>query len=90
MGLNVHVLALLLMIKSEMEIAILEPISWAIFYILYIYTLFAVFTLLIRRLHDSLYSGLWILLLVVPFANVFVFYRLFIKGSWDVNSIKEI
>ena len=90
MGLNVNILALLLMIKSEMGIAILEPISWAIFYILYVYTLFAVFTLLIRRLHDSLYSGLWILLLVVPFANVFVFYRLFIKGSWDVNSIKEI
>ena len=90
MGLNVHVLALLLMIKSEMEIAILESISWAIFYILYVYTLFSVFTLLIRRLHDSLYSGLWILLLVVPFANVFVFYRLFIKGSWDVNSIQEI
>ena len=90
MGLNVNILALLLMIKSEMGIAILEPISWAIFYILYVYTLFAVFTLLIRRLHDSLYSGLWILLLVVPFANVFIFYRLFIKGSWDVNSIKEI
>ena len=41
-------------------------------YILYIYTLFSVFTLLIRRLHDSLYSAFWILLLVVPFANVFV------------------
>ena len=53
-------------------------------------TFFSVFTLLIRRLHDSLYSGLWILLLVVPFTNGFVFYRLFIKGSWDVNSIKEI
>ena len=78
------------MIKSEMGIAILEPISWAIFYILYVYTLFAEFTLLIRRLHDSLYSGLWILLVVVPFANVFIFYRLFIKGSWDINSIKEI
>ncbi len=90
MSLNVNILALLLTIKSEMGIAILEPISWAIFYILYFYTLFAVFTLLIRRLHDSLYSGLWILLLVVPFANVFVFYRLFIKGSWDVNSIQEI
>ena len=90
MSLNVNILALLLMIKSEMGIAILEPISWAIFYILYFYTLFAVFTLLIRRLHDSLYSAFWILLLVVPFANVFVFYRLFIKGSWDVNSIQEI
>ena len=90
MGLNVNILALLLLIKSEMGIAILEPISWALFYILYIYTLFAVFTLLIRRLHDSLYSAFWILLLVVPFANVFILYRLFIKGSWDVNSIKEI
>lgn len=90
MGLNVNILALLLMIKSEMGIAILEPISWVIFYILYIYTLFAVFTLLIRRLHDSLYSAFWLLLLLVPFANVFIFYRLFIKGSWDVNSIQEI
>ena len=90
MGLNVNIFALLLMIKSEMEIAILEPISWAIFYMLYVYTLFSVFTLLIRRLHDSLYSAFWILLLVVPFANVFILYRLFIKGSWDVNSIKEI
>ncbi len=90
MGLNVNILALLLMIKSEVGIAILEPISWAIFYILYVYTLFSVFTLLIRRLHDSLYSAFWILLVVVPFANVFIFYRLFIKGSWDVNSIKEI
>lgn len=90
MSLNVNILALLLMIKSEMGIAILEPISWAIFYMLYVYTLFSVFTLLIRRLHDSLYSAFWVLLLVVPFANVFILYRLFIKGSWDVNSIKEI
>ena len=90
MSLNVNILALLLMIKSEMGIAILEPISWAIFYILYVYTLFSVFTLLIRRLHDSLYSAFWVLLVVVPFANVFILYRLFIKGSWDVNSIKEI
>ena len=89
MGLNVNILALLLMIKSEIGIAILEPISWGIFYILYVYTLFSVFTLLIRRLHDSLYSAFWILLLVVPFANVFILYRLFIKGSWDVNSIQE-
>lgn len=90
MSLNVNILALLLMIKSEMGIAILEPISWAIFYMLYVYTLFSVFTLLIRRLHDSLYSAFWVLLVVVPFANVFILYRLFIKGSWDVNSIKEI
>lgn len=90
MSLNVNILALLLMIKSEMGIAILEPISWAIFYMLYVYTLFSVFTLLIRRLHDSLYSAFWVLLLVVPFANVFILYRLFLKGSWDVNSIKEI
>lgn len=90
MSLNVNILALLLMIKSEMGIAILEPISWAIFYMLYVYTLFSVFTLLIRRLHDSLYSAFWVLLLVVPFANVFILYRLFIKGSWDVNSIQEI
>lgn len=90
MGLHVNILALLLMIKSEIGIAILEPISWAIFYILYIYTLFSVFTLFIRRLHDSLYSAFWILLLVVPFANVFIFYRLFLKGSWDVNSIQEV
>lgn len=89
-SLNVNILALLLMIKSEMGIAILEPISWAIFYMLYVYTLFSVFTLLIRRLHDSLYSAFWVLLVVVPFANVFILYRLFIKGSWDVNSIKEI
>lgn len=90
MSLNVNIIALLLMIKSEMGIAILEPISWAIFYMLYVYTLFSVFTLLIRRLHDSLYSAFWVLLLVVPFANVFILYRLFIKGSWDVISIKEI
>ena len=90
MSLNVNILALLLMIKSEIGIAILEPISWAIFYMLYVYTLFSVFTLLIRRLHDSLYSAFWVLLVVVPFANVFILYRLFIKGSWDVNSIKEI
>lgn len=90
MSLNVNILALLLMIKSKIGIAILEPISWGIFYILYVYALFSVFTLLIRRLHDSLYSGLWILLLVVPFANVLVVYRLFVKGSWDVNSIQDI
>ena len=90
MGLNVNILALLLMIKSEMGIAILEPISWAIFYILYVYTL----SLYLLYSSDGFMivciADYWILLLVVPFANVFIFYRLFIKGSWDVNSIKEI
>ena len=41
MGLNVNILALLLMIKSEMGIAILEPISWAIFILFSLYLLYS-------------------------------------------------
>lgn len=88
MSLLVTFVNILFTIKSETGIEILGTISIYLFYLLYAYIIFSILALFIRRLHDSLYSGFWVLLLLVPFANIFVLYRLLIKGSWDVNSIK--
>ncbi|WP_311532441.1 DUF805 domain-containing protein [uncultured Veillonella sp.] len=38
-------------------------------------------SLLIRRLHDSGNSGLWIFFLIVPVVNIYVFYLIFVKPS---------
>ena len=78
------------MIKDETGIEILTPISIGIFYVLYFYAILSILTLCIRRLHDSLYSGLWVLLLLVPYLNIFIIYRIFLKCSWDINSFKDI
>lgn len=46
----------------------------------------AMITLGIRRLHDSLLSGLWIIGLFVPYINIFVSYYLLFKKSWRIES----
>lgn len=38
-------------------------------------------SLLVRRLHDSGNSGLWIFFLLVPVVNIYVFYLIFVKPS---------
>ena len=46
----------------------------------------AMITLGIRRLHDSLLSGLWIIGLCIPYINIFVGYHLLFKKSWHIES----
>ena len=46
----------------------------------------AIITLGIRRLHDSLLSGLWIIGLCIPYINIFVSYHLLLKKSWHIES----
>ena len=57
---------------------------WGFMYIL-IWPAIAVITLGIRRLHDSLLSGLWIIGLFVPYINIFVSYHLLFKKSWHIE-----
>ena len=63
-SLIVNLISILFMIKDETGIEILTPISIGIFYVLYFYAILSILTLCIRRLHDSLYSGLWVILLL--------------------------
>ena len=58
---------------------------WGFMYIL-IWPAIAMITLGIRRLHDSLLSGLWIIGLFVPYINIFVSYHLLFKKSWHIES----
>lgn len=46
----------------------------------------AMITLGIRRLHDSLLSGLWLIGLCIPYINIFVSYHLLLKKSWHIES----
>ena len=46
----------------------------------------AMITLGIRRLHDSLLSGLWIIGLCIPYINIFVSYHLLLKKSGHIES----
>ncbi|MDU6785125.1 MAG: DUF805 domain-containing protein, partial [Veillonella sp.] len=89
-SLIVNFISILFMIKAETGIEILTPISIGIFYVLYFYAILSILTLCIRRLHDSLYSGLWVILLLVPYLNIFIIYRIFVKSSWDINSLRDI
>lgn len=58
---------------------------WGFMYIL-IWPAIAMITLGIRRLHDSLLSGLWIIGLFIPYINIFVSYHLLLKKSWHIES----
>lgn len=89
-SLIVNFISILFMIKDETGIEILTPISIGILYVLYFYAILSIMTLCIRRLHDSLYSGLWVILLLVPYLNIFIIYRIFLKSSWDINSLRDI
>lgn len=89
-SLIVNFISILFMIKDETGIEILTPISIGIFYVLYFYAILSILTLCIRRLHDSLYSGLWVILLLVPYLNIFIIYRIFVKSSWDINSLRDM
>ena len=56
------------------------------FMIIQIWPAIAMITLGIRRLHDSLLSGLWIIGLFIPYINIFVSYHLLFKKSWHIES----
>ena len=45
-------------------------------------------SLLVRRLHDSGNSGLWLFFIVVPIVNVYVLYMLFFKPTYNDETIK--
>lgn len=60
-SLIINLISILFMIKNETGIEILTPISMGIFYVLYFYTILSLLTLCIRRLHDSFYSGIWLI-----------------------------
>lgn len=52
----------------------------------YIWPLIAFMTLFIRRLHDSMLSGIWLIGFIIPYVNVYVLYHLLLKASWRVKS----
>ena len=56
------------------------------FMVILIWPALAMITLGIRRLHDSLLSGLWIIGLCIPYINIFVSYHLLLKKSWHIES----
>lgn len=55
------------------------------FMVIQIWPTIAMITLGIRRLHDSLLSGLWIIGLFIPYINIFVSYHLLFKKSWHID-----
>ena len=68
----------------QMGIHLYVP-RWGFMAIL-IWPALAMITLGIRRLHDSLLSGLWIIGLCIPYINIFVSYHLLLKKSWHIES----
>lgn len=56
------------------------------FMIILIWPVIAMITLGIRRLHDSLLSGLWMIGLFIPYINIFVSYHLLFKKSWHIDN----
>ena len=56
------------------------------FMIILIWPAIAMITLGIRRLHDSLLSGLWMIGLFLPYITIFVSYHLLFKKSWHIDN----
>lgn len=56
------------------------------FMIILIWPAIAMITLGIRRLHDSLLSGLWMIGLFIPYINIFVSYHFLFKKSWHIDN----
>ena len=56
------------------------------FMVILIWPTLAMITLGIRRLHDSLLSGLWMIGLFIPYINIFVSYHLLFKKSWYIDN----
>ena len=56
------------------------------FMIILIWPAIAMITLGIRRLHDYLLSGLWMIGLFIPYINIFVSYHLLFKKSWHIDN----
>lgn len=56
------------------------------FMVILIWPTLAMITLGMRRLHDSLLSGLWIIGLFIPYINIFVSYHLLFKKSWYIDN----
>ena len=56
------------------------------FMIILIWPAIAMITLGIRRLHDSLLRGLWMIGLFIPYINIFVSYHLLFKKSWHIDN----
>ena len=56
------------------------------FMVILIWPAIAMITLGIRRLHDSLLSGLWMIGLFIPYINIFVSYHLLFKKSWCIDN----
>lgn len=53
--------------------------TWCFYIILGI----AIIKTFILRLHDSASSALWLIGLLIPYINMYVFYLIFFKGSWQ-------
>lgn len=81
-----------IIMHSIIAIVILIYQHYSMFYIpqwglmiLYIWPFIAFTTLSIRRLHDSMLSGIWLIGLIIPYVNIYVLYHLLLKGSWRVK-----
>ena len=76
------IIALVILIYQHYSIFYIP--QWGLM-ILYIWPFIAFTTLSIRRLHDSMLSGIWLIGLIIPYVNIYVLYHLLLKGSWRVK-----
>lgn len=78
------------MLGCSLAVAMLTPVSpWLgvlAYVVLLLVSMVYGFSLYVRRLHDLGHSGIWLLLFVVPLANVgLLIYLLFFSGNDGVN-----
>lgn len=67
---------------------IMEKDNLVIMYTIFRTILFIPYiSLLVRRLHDTGNSGLWIFFLLVPILNIYVFYLIFVKPSVESDKL---
>lgn len=74
----------IIFLLSTLNVPMYLP-QWS-FAIFYIWPLITILSVIVRRLHDCLLSGLWIIGLAIPYVNVFVIYNLIFKGSWYIQA----
>lgn len=67
---------------ADLRIDAIHMLPFGAALLIYSWPLMGCISLFVRRLHDCLLSGLWIVGIFIPFINIYVFYHLLFKPSW--------
>lgn len=85
-------IAVVLIISNSIgkwNITLYQILFHGVYYAFIVWILITLFYLLVRRLHDSGRSALWLLGVLIPYLNIYVFYLIVFKPSCSPSLVTE-